>query len=205
MNCIRIRIKPIFLQDISWNLSSFLIVENRIEWAERNLIYILRHINLSITHVSHGYKYFSLPHIICIVAVYLYFCQKYIEYINKYCIMVTSNNLYAVTSVSNCDSHLLLQQEENNNVQSDCEGSISELPDGTHTIHKSAQSMLEMRKYTMAAANPILAEKLSMPSDASLQPLTTSTRLQVTPLTPKIEKGRFLDLKLICMKLDNFI
>lgn len=50
--------------------------------------------------------------------------------------------------------------------------------------------MLEMRKYTMAAANPILAEKLSTPSDPSLQPLTTPTRVQVTPLTPKIERGR---------------
>lgn len=98
----------------------------------------------------------------------------------------------ALPSMRCFNHYLLFQQEENNNVQSDCEGSISELPDGTHTIHKSAQSMLEMRKYTMAAANPILAEKLSTPSDPTLQPLTTPSRLQVTPLTPKIERGRFV-------------
>lgn len=51
--------------------------------------------------------------------------------------------------------------------------------------------MLEIRKYTMAAANPILAEKLSTPSEQSLQPLSSASRVQVAPLTPKIEKGKW--------------
>ncbi|KAJ8932919.1 hypothetical protein NQ318_005995 [Aromia moschata] len=49
--------------------------------------------------------------------------------------------------------------------------------------------MLEMKKYTMAAANPILAEKLSTPSDQTIQPHATNGRPQLAPLTPKIEKA----------------
>lgn len=84
---------------------------------------------------------------------------------------------------------LILQQEENNNIPSDCEGTPSETANDLECIQKSAHAMLEMRKYTMAAANPILAEKLSTPSEQSLHPLTPATRLQVAPLTPKIERG----------------
>lgn len=54
--------------------------------------------------------------------------------------------------------------------------------------------MLEMRKYTMAAANPILAEKLSTPSDQNLQSLDTASRSQVAPLTPKIERGMYVHI-----------
>ncbi|KAJ8984617.1 hypothetical protein NQ317_009843 [Molorchus minor] len=50
--------------------------------------------------------------------------------------------------------------------------------------------MLEMRKqYTMAAANPILAEKLSTPSEQNIQHHTTNGRPHLAPLTPKVEKG----------------
>lgn len=84
----------------------------------------------------------------------------------------------------------ILQQEENNNIPSDCDGTTSESIGESHYDQKSAQALLEMRKYTIAAANPILAEKLSTPTEQSLQPLTTASRLQVAPLTPKIERGR---------------
>ncbi|XP_072390594.1 uncharacterized protein Eip74EF isoform X1 [Diabrotica undecimpunctata] len=55
---------------------------------------------------------------------------------------------------------------------------------------KSAQVLLEMRKYTIAAANPILAEKLATPTEQSLTQLCTSptSRSQLAPLTPKLEK-----------------
>lgn len=81
------------------------------------------------------------------------------------------------------------QQEENNNIPSDCDGATTESTDDSHYTQKSAQAILEMRKYTMAAANPILAEKLSTPSEPNLQPLSTASRTQLAPLTPKIERG----------------
>lgn len=66
--------------------------------------------------------------------------------------------------------------------------------------------MLEMRKYTMAAANPILAEKLSTPTEQNLQSLTTASRLQVAPLIPKLERGReFKSIIIILAKIINVI
>jgi hypothetical protein len=52
--------------------------------------------------------------------------------------------------------------------------------------------MLEMRslKFTIAAANPILAEKLATPSEQNVQQNSNSNRPQLAPLTPKIEKGK---------------
>lgn len=87
-----------------------------------------------------------------------------------------------------------LQQEENNNIPSDSDGINTETGDDLHVSQKSAQTLLEMRKFTIAAANPILAEKLSTPSDDNLQPLSNASRPQVAPLTPKIERGMYLKL-----------
>lgn len=52
--------------------------------------------------------------------------------------------------------------------------------------------MLEMRslKFTIAAANPILAEKLATPTEQNVQNNGSSNSPQLAPLTPKVEKGR---------------
>lgn len=86
----------------------------------------------------------------------------------------------------------VLQQEENNNIPNTC------TTDGTQTTTmppntmKNAQMVLEMRKFNIAAANPILAEKLATPSEQTLQQLENSStqRPQLATLTPKIEKGK---------------
>lgn len=79
------------------------------------------------------------------------------------------------------------QQEENNNVPN---GNGDDSVSSSNLTQKNAQAMLsEMRKYNIAAANPILAEKLSTPSEQNVQPHTVNGRPQLAPLTPKIEKG----------------
>lgn len=58
--------------------------------------------------------------------------------------------------------------------------------------------MVEMRslKFTIAAANPLLAEKLAAPSGQLQQLHSPSSRSQLAPLIPKVEKGKklFFDL-----------
>ncbi|KAF5300131.1 hypothetical protein FQR65_LT09222 [Abscondita terminalis] len=80
-----------------------------------------------------------------------------------------------------------IKQEENNNVPS----SPSE--------HKSAH--LDRRtsalKFTIAAANPLLAEKLAAPSGQTTELNGYNGRQDVAPLTPKIEKGRILNFKFL--------
>ncbi|RZC35911.1 hypothetical protein BDFB_002549, partial [Asbolus verrucosus] len=80
-------------------------------------------------------------------------------------------------------------KEENNNVPN-C---VDESTSNSGTQQKSAQVMLEMRslKFTIAAANPILAEKLATPSEQNVQQnssSSSSSRPQLAPLTPKVEK-----------------
>ncbi|CAH1110313.1 unnamed protein product [Psylliodes chrysocephalus] len=81
-----------------------------------------------------------------------------------------------------------IKQEENNNAPTPSnEDSVPNSP----TDQKSSQALLEMRKFTIAAANPILAEKLSTPSEQNLTQLanvTNGLRSQLAPLIPKIEK-----------------
>ncbi|XP_017768843.1 PREDICTED: ecdysone-induced protein 74EF-like [Nicrophorus vespilloides] len=91
------------------------------------------------------------------------------------------------------NSHEIKQEENNNNI-----------PNMDHTVSSSSiqqknntQVMLEMRstaiKFTIAAANPLLAEKLAAPTSQNSALSTTNsvtqTRPQMAPLTPKIEKG----------------
>ncbi|KAK9884748.1 hypothetical protein WA026_007597 [Henosepilachna vigintioctopunctata] len=79
-----------------------------------------------------------------------------------------------------------IKQEENNNIPNSCtDNDVS----SSHGHQKSAVS-IEMRslKFTIAAANPILAEKLSTPSEQSQQLQDGDTRPQLALLTPKIEK-----------------
>ncbi|XP_060526075.1 ecdysone-induced protein 74EF isoform X1 [Cylas formicarius] len=89
--------------------------------------------------------------------------------------------------LSEFNSTPYIKQEENNNVptEHDCSGSSTAV-----TVHKSAQTLAEMRKFTIAAANPILAEKLSTPSEQSLHQHGGSAdgRSQLALLTPKVEK-----------------
>ncbi|KAG5895319.1 hypothetical protein JTB14_000591 [Gonioctena quinquepunctata] len=90
-----------------------------------------------------------------------------------------------------------IKQEENNNIPNcNNDDSVS----SSHHSQKSAQALLEMRKYTIAAANPILAEKLSTPSDQSLQPLGANGRPQMAPLIPKVEKVRPTLTEIICFQ-----
>ncbi|KAF5272902.1 hypothetical protein FQA39_LY07668 [Lamprigera yunnana] len=76
-----------------------------------------------------------------------------------------------------------IKQEENNNVPN------------SNSEHKSTQ--LDRRpsslKFTIAAANPLLAEKLAAPSSQTTQLNNYDRRHEVAPLTPKIEKGTSLD------------
>ncbi|XP_056632937.1 ecdysone-induced protein 74EF isoform X1 [Diorhabda sublineata] len=77
-----------------------------------------------------------------------------------------------------------IKQEENNNSPND------DPDNNSSSDQKSAQVLLEMRKYTIAAANPILAEKLSTPSEQNLTQLgpSSGSRSQLAPLIPKVEK-----------------
>ena len=95
-----------------------------------------------------------------------------------------------------------LQQEENNNIPN-C--AADEASGNSATHQKSAQVMLEMRslKYTIAAANPILAEKLATPSEQNIQPSNNGSRPQLAPLTPKVEKGRYLISVISCITCDR--
>lgn len=71
---------------------------------------------------------------------------------------------------------ILFQQEENNNVPAEQSANNSNVP------HKTI-------KYPIAAANPLLAQKLALPSgQANLMP-SSANGSQMTLLTPKIEKG----------------
>lgn len=85
------------------------------------------------------------------------------------------------------------QQEENNN---NIPNSNNEHPAHSSASHqKSAHVTVEMRslKFTIAAANPLLAEKLAQPT-GQLQQLSnqssSSSRPQIAPLVPKVEKGK---------------
>lgn len=57
--------------------------------------------------------------------------------------------------------------------------------------------MVEMRslKFTIAAANPLLAEKLAAPSGQMQQLSNQSSRPQLAPLIPKVEKGKLVILQ----------
>ncbi|KAI4458370.1 ets [Holotrichia oblita] len=73
----------------------------------------------------------------------------------------------------------LFQQEENNNVPAEQSANNTNLP------HKSI-------KYPIAAANPLLAQKLALPSNGQTSLMSSSTNNgQMTLLTPKIEKGKY--------------
>ncbi|CAG9853658.1 unnamed protein product [Phyllotreta striolata] len=61
-----------------------------------------------------------------------------------------------------------IKQEENNNAPS---GGNEDSDPNSPADHKVTQALHEMRKYTIAAANPILAEKLSTPSEQNLTQL----------------------------------
>ncbi|KAL3278173.1 hypothetical protein HHI36_013514 [Cryptolaemus montrouzieri] len=85
-----------------------------------------------------------------------------------------------------------IKQEENNNIPNSCSDDMVSSSNGHH---KSAVT-LEMRslKFTIAAANPILAEKLSTPSEQSMNLQDGGNRPQLALLTPKVEKGRYSSL-----------
>ncbi|XP_063909171.1 ecdysone-induced protein 74EF isoform X1 [Zophobas morio] len=91
------------------------------------------------------------------------------------------------TLLNEFNSTPFIKQEENNNIPN-C--AADEASGNSATHQKSAQVMLEMRslKYTIAAANPILAEKLATPSEQNIQPSNNGSRPQLAPLTPKVEK-----------------
>lgn len=77
----------------------------------------------------------------------------------------------------------LFQQEENNNVNTQNDQNMNNTTDNRSL------------KYTIAAANPLLAEKLSTPSGQSPHQSATngtSNRHQLALLTPKVEKGKLL-------------
>lgn len=94
----------------------------------------------------------------------------------------------------------LFQQEENNN---NIPNSNNEHPANSSTSQqKSAQVTVEMRslKFTIAAANPLLAEKLAQPT-GQLQQLSSpssNNRPQLAPLVPKVEKGKLQPLQHRC-------
>jgi E74-like factor 1/2/4 len=92
------------------------------------------------------------------------------------------------TLLNEFNSTPYIKQEENNNIPNCPDEALG----NSATHHKSAQVMLEMRslKFTIAAANPILAEKLATPSEQNVQQNSNSNRPQLAPLTPKIEKGK---------------
>lgn len=83
------------------------------------------------------------------------------------------------------------QQEENNNniPNSHAESNLGS-SSSTHT--KNAQMLLEMRnaarKFNIAAANPLLAEKLSAPSGQHAQHNQFAQRNQVAPPVLKVEQ-----------------
>ncbi|KAL1508898.1 hypothetical protein ABEB36_003718 [Hypothenemus hampei] len=75
-----------------------------------------------------------------------------------------------------------IKQEENNNTISNDQSSRSHSPQRSPTIAELG------RKFTIAAANPILAEKLATPSEQNLNPSTPDGGRQLATLTPKTEK-----------------
>ncbi|XP_031333850.1 ecdysone-induced protein 74EF-like [Photinus pyralis] len=87
-----------------------------------------------------------------------------------------------------------IKQEENNNVPN------------SNTEHKSAPvDRRSTIKFTIAAANPLLAEKLATPSGQTLQLNTYDGRHEVAPLTPKVEKGRKCANFLTILKIVPFL
>ncbi|KAJ3665602.1 hypothetical protein Zmor_001093 [Zophobas morio] len=106
------------------------------------------------------------------------------------------------TLLNEFNSTPFIKQEENNNIPN-C--AADEASGNSATHQKSAQVMLEMRslKYTIAAANPILAEKLATPSEQNIQPSNNGSRPQLAPLTPKVEKGRYLISVISCITCDR--
>lgn len=101
--------------------------------------------------------------------------------VNKYLLLLVRCR---ISQLSFC-----LQQEENNNVPNSEHGGGS-----SNNSQKSAQVMVEMRslKFTIAAANPLLAEKLAAPSGQLQQLHSPSSRSQLAPLIPKVEKGKIV-------------
>lgn len=88
----------------------------------------------------------------------------------------------------------MIQQEENNN---NIPNSNNEHPaHSSASQQKGAQVTVEMRslKFTIAAANPLLAEKLAQPTGQMQQQQlpnpTSGNRPQLAPLVPKVEKGK---------------
>ncbi|XP_025829364.1 ecdysone-induced protein 74EF-like [Agrilus planipennis] len=85
-----------------------------------------------------------------------------------------------------------IKQEENNNVlnTSSVHSPTNDGSANSNSQHKS--NLLERRnsafKFTIAAANPLLAEKLATPSGHSSQLATFNGRPEVAPLIPKVEK-----------------
>lgn len=83
------------------------------------------------------------------------------------------------------------QQEENNN---SIPNSNNDHSSASH--QKGAQVTVEMRslKFTIAAANPLLAEKLAQPTGPMQQQQlgnqSSGNRPQLAPLVPKVEKGK---------------
>jgi E74-like factor 1/2/4 len=82
-----------------------------------------------------------------------------------------------------------IKQEENNNSVNSVDHSVS------------SSSLRNNLKYTIAAANPLLAEKLATPTNSHLNNVhsignslhhdaTSATQPQLATLTPKIEKGK---------------
>lgn len=91
----------------------------------------------------------------------------------------------------------LQQEDTNNNLPNAPESACS--PHGSSPTHsKSAQMLLEMRtvarKFNIAAANPLLAEKLSTPSGQHANHTSASVtypdRQQLATLGLKVEKGK---------------
>lgn len=78
---------------------------------------------------------------------------------------------------------LLFQQEENNNTITNEHGSSRDSPQRSPNIAELG------RKFTIAAANPILAEKLATPSEG-LNLGGQDGGAHLATLTPKIEKGK---------------
>lgn len=79
----------------------------------------------------------------------------------------------------------LFQQEENNNVNTQNDQNMNNTRDNRSL------------KYTIAAANPLLAEKLSTPSGQTQHDGTSNgvaNRHQLALLTPKVEKGEWIYL-----------
>ncbi|XP_044757168.1 ecdysone-induced protein 74EF isoform X1 [Coccinella septempunctata] len=79
-----------------------------------------------------------------------------------------------------------IKQEENNNIPNSCSEDVVSSSNG----HQKSAVNLEMRslKFTIAAANPILAEKLSTPNEHNMHLHDGGNRPELALLTPKIEK-----------------